>query len=336
MSTDDFDPDSAQEIICEKAWSFVGEIRSRSTLHDPVFESEAQLYYLETYVWNLVTLTSAATYHAKRVSAEIEQALSYLGSPQAIAQLRRQGNDIDDIVRALWESFEKQSKLIIRIGSPPKSLVTKVRKSIDSGPVLFEFNAFLVSTRSALDCAARVLGVYIKGTDFRSIHKLYKSLKKNHPQADVTQFVSREWKRWIELLKAYRDAVTHNIVLNFTASREQSFEHIGTPNGATKHPISDDIFLGFYIYRTPPKFHYKVFGMEDVFDQELPVIETSVGLTVELPDGTNTVIRRTTKRLDTTIVMPLEQYLAETLQNMQQFVTEMFALLEEQRGQFFV
>jgi len=76
--------------------------------------------------------------------------------------------------------------------------------------------------------------------------------------------------------------------------------------------------------------------MEDVFDQELPVIEAGVSLTVELPDGTNTVIRRTIKRVDTTIVMPLEQYLAETLQNMQQFVTEMFALLEERKGQFLI
>lgn len=332
MSADNFEPDSVQEIVRDKAWSFMGEIRSKATPHDPVFKQEGQLYYLETCVWNLVTLISATIYHAKRVFAEIDQALSHLGSPEAIEQLRRQENDM---MGALWEKFEKKGILVSPTHDPPKALSRKERISVSSGPILFEFNAFLVSARSALDYAARILGIYIKGTNFRSIHKLYKSLKKNHPEADLTQFLSREWKCWIELLKSYRDAVTHNIVLDFTASREVSVEHISTPNGVIEHPISDDL-LGFYIYRTPPKFRYRVIGMEDVFDQDLPIMEAGISVTVRLPDGTKTVIRRSAKRIDATTVMPLEQYLAETLKNMQRFVIEIFALLEAQRGQFFV
>jgi hypothetical protein len=331
MSVDSFNPDSVQEGIRDKAWDFVGEIRSKATLGDPVFKPEGQLYYLETSVWNFVTLMSATIYHAKHVFAEIDQALSHLGSPEAIEQLRRQENDMVD---ALWERFEKKGILVSPTHDPPKALSRKERISVSSGPILFEFNAFLVSVRSALDYAARILGIYIKGTDFRSIHKLYKSLKKNHPETDLTQFVSKEWNCWIELLKSYRDAITHNVVLDFTASREVSVEHISTPNGVIEHPISDDL-LGFYIYRTPPEFRYKVIGMEDVFEQEFPITEVGISLTVELPDGTKKLIRRSAKRIDKTTVMPLEQYLAETLKNMQLFVIEIFALLEAQRGQFF-
>lgn len=332
MSSDTFDPYSIHEAVRKEAWDFVGDVRSRANLPDPVFESADKLYYLETCVWDLATLTSAATYHAGRLLAQIERVQNDLGSEQAM-DLKKAREQVDDMLDRFARAAAKTSIHLEPTEGGPKAFSGTTQVSIESGPVLFEFNAFLISARSALDYLARVLGVYIKGADFRSIHKLNKWLGKNHPDAAVTEFMAREWKQWIEMLKSYRDAVAHNVVLNFSASRELSFEDAMGPAEPIEHPVSDDL-LGFYIYRTPPRFRYKVIGMEDIFDEELPIIETEIAMDVRLPDGTDTTIRHSTKRIDTSQVIPLEEYVADTLQNMERFVKELFGLLLAQRGQF--
>jgi hypothetical protein len=335
MSLDSFNVKQSLELIRKTAWDFVGESRSVADLRPPAFTPQKQLYYLETCVWNLLTMVSAATYHTERILAEMENTRKKLYSPEAVEEVRQLGNDM---LRAFLDRFAdpslREEGVPLRVpnswtGRSPQAFAQKVGMSVESGPVLFEFNAFLAAVRSALDYAARVLSVYIKGTNFHSIHKLYTSLTKNHSQLGMTQFITVEWNHWIGLLKSYRDAVTHNVVLTFSASRELDFDE------DTEHPKSDS-FEGFYIYREPPRFRYKVIGMEDVFDRELPIIETAVSMTVELPDGQRRVLQSTNKRLDMSQVMPLEVYLVETYHNMQQFIIKLLSMLAEQRGQFVV
>lgn len=333
MLPDSFNAKQSLELIRKTAWDFVGESRGIANLRPPAFTPQKQLYYLETCVWNLLTMVSAATYHTERILAEVENTRKKLYSPEAVEEVRQLGNDM---LRTFLDKFAdpslREEGVPLRVvnswtGRSPQASAQKVGMSVESGPVLFEFNAFLAAVRSALDYAARVLSIYIKGTNFHSIHRLYTSLTKNHPQLGMTQFMIMEWNHWIGLLKSYRDAVTHNVVLTLSASRELDFDE------NPEHPKSDN-FVGFYIYREPPKFRYKVIGMEDVFDRGLPAIETTADMTIELADGRRKVLQSTNKRVDTSQVMPLEMYLVETYLNMQQFIVKLFSMLNEQKGQF--
>jgi len=332
MASGDFDPYSVHEQVREQGWDFVADIRGRADLHDPVFDSAPKLYYLETCVWDLVTLVSAATYHAGRVLDEIARVEKDLISEQAAA-LKKAPDQVKDMLSAFGQALAKTSIQVEAGDDEPEEFSGTARVTVESGPVLFEFNAFLISARSALDYLARVLGVYIKGAEFRSIHKLNNWLGKNHPDTVLAEFLAAEWNDWIATLKSYRDAVAHNVVLNLTASTETSFDDSPRPAWTDRLPPSDNL-IGFHIYRTAPTFRYKVVGMEDVFDGELPVIETEAIMNIELPDGEQTTIRHKWKEVDTAQVIPLDEYVEHTLESIERLVREAFALLLSQKGQF--
>ncbi|MBA7602982.1 hypothetical protein ES703_10079 [subsurface metagenome] len=174
-----------------------------------IFKDREQKDILETKLWDINQKFNAMLYHYKNVKR------------------------IQDKIKEKIKLKHSSESTLKKSGTKNLKIKTSfIRKSTDECP-LFELNAFLSACRSLLDYLAMVISRYIKGTDFNSIHKLVKYLKKKKNKHVLYLYIENEWVQWIKELKIYRDDLIHKITItSYSRDEMHIFQEVkdGRPN----------------------------------------------------------------------------------------------------------
>jgi len=162
---------------------------------DNIFKRQQSKIDLETKVWHCFHKLEAANYHCERVKDRSEE-------------VRRQLDSLSDLGT---DKEAKQAKIQFC------KIQFRTENQIRDSRILFEVEAFLMASRSALDFMASVISRYIRGSNFDRFKKAVGILKSSSDP--ISALVRHAWIDWAKDLIDYRDHLVHRGVLSPTAAR---------------------------------------------------------------------------------------------------------------------
>lgn len=175
-----------------------------------IFKTEQSKIDLETKVWHCFHKLEAASYHSERVK-DISQ------------EVRQELNSLSDWGR---DKEANQAKIQFR---------TEYQVQARDTRILFEIEAFLTASRSALDFIASVISRYIRGTNFDRFKKAVEILKSS--SGPISGVVQHAWIDWAKDLINYRDHLIHRGVLFPTIASHVAVSESGSSSAELQKSI---------------------------------------------------------------------------------------------------